>query len=94
MGGGETIAAMEVVAIGEATRRVKHPGDRQFPDCSQALRLHRITRHNTEYRPAQGPRRAQKKKRRIFATAFLSNMGWTMGLEPTTTGITIQGSTN
>jgi hypothetical protein len=25
---------------------------------------------------------------------FLLNVGWTMGLEPTTTGITIQGSTN
>ncbi len=35
---------------------------------------------------------ANKKPVTIWVTGL--NMGWLMGLEPTTTGITIQGSTN
>ena len=30
----------------------------------------------------------------LYLVELTARLGWTMGLEPTTTGITIQGSTN
>jgi hypothetical protein len=39
-----------------------------------------------------GKNRQPKKPENLMAKGFM--LGWLMGLEPTTTGITIQGSTN
>ncbi len=35
-----------------------------------------------------------KKKRQIIDLALFQNMGWTKGIEPSTTGVTIPCSTN
>ncbi len=45
--------------------------------------------------PWKSPGGKQKKPKRVRAWAYLAGfLGWLMGLEPTTTGITIRDSTN
>ena len=51
-------------------------------------------RENYEEKQVEYIRAAYLINRIGASNAVLGNMGWTMGLEPTTTGITIRDSTN